>query len=67
MKPKNLRIEIISGPDGLGRSLFTATWDADYFLGDPNGEHRKGRKAQVFFTNVKEFKKRWIKHRQEES
>jgi len=36
----NMRGENHSGPDSLGRCVFTLFWLANYHPGDPRGEYR---------------------------
>ena len=46
------RIEIISGPDDLGRYVHFRFWMADYHPGHPDGEHRLAERGQVFRSRL---------------
>ena len=41
------RVEIISGPDRLGRYMWFTYWMAGYHPGHPDGEHRWAERGQV--------------------
>lgn len=43
-----MRIEIIDGPDRLGRYIYWLFWMANYHPGDPDGEYQWAERGQLF-------------------
>ena len=52
------RIEIHSGPDRLGRYMYTMFWPDNYFPGHPDGEYIERERAQVFHTTLPDWYKK---------
>ena len=51
------RIEIHSGPDSLGRYIYTLLWMDNYFPGHPDGEYVERERAQVFHAKLPDWYK----------
>ena len=51
---KKKKIEILSGPDSLGRYVYFLTWLDDYFPGHPEGEYVTRERGQIFHAPLPE-------------
>jgi hypothetical protein len=51
---REMRGEILSGPDNKGRYRYFLMWKDDYFPGHPGGEHVVRERAQIFFGPLRE-------------
>ena len=47
-KTKYTRIEVVSGPDAMGRYGHFRYWLADYHPGHPDGENRRAERGHIF-------------------
>lgn len=46
------RIDVIDGPDSLGRYTYIVYISCGYFPGHPEGEYHSGERGQVFHTSL---------------